>query len=158
MKLQADCVYKTRNGDEVKIQSVAGNTSWGRLKSEGYDTVRSFCTHTGSYTFDESRPCDWDIVELLGREVKIGNVLDFTDFESDAVVNEPAPVYDEVEHPEHYTSGGIECIEAIRAALTPEEFRGYCKGAMIKYIWRERLKQGNTSIEKAVWYGREMLK
>jgi hypothetical protein len=35
---------------------------------------------------------------------------------------------DVVNHPSHYTDGGIECIEAIEAALTNEEFRGYCKG------------------------------
>lgn len=35
---------------------------------------------------------------------------------------------DNVNHPAHYTDGGIECIDALRATLTPEEFRGYCKG------------------------------
>lgn len=59
---------------------------------------------------------------------------------------------DEVNHPVHYTDGGIECIEAIEAALTAEEFRGYCKGNILKYIWRERLKGGSTSLKKASWY------
>jgi hypothetical protein len=57
-----------------------------------------------------------------------------------------------VNHPEHYCQGGVECIDAIRAALTPEEFRGYCKGNMIKYIWREKHKGGNNDIEKAKKY------
>ena len=60
--------------------------------------------------------------------------------------------YDNVNHPEHYTQGGIECIDAIEAALTPEEFRGYCKGNALKYIWRERMKGGDESIAKAEWY------
>lgn len=59
---------------------------------------------------------------------------------------------DDVNHPSHYTSGSIECIEAIRAALTPEEFRGYCKGNALKYVWREKHKGGKESIEKAQWY------
>ena len=46
---------------------------------------------------------------------------------------------DAVNSPEHYL-GKIECIDAIEAALTPEEFRGFCKGNIIKYIFRERLK------------------
>ena len=58
---------------------------------------------------------------------------------------------DMVAHPPHYTQGGIECIDAIEAALTPEEFRGYVKGNVIKYVWRERHKGGN-SMAKAVWY------
>jgi hypothetical protein len=59
---------------------------------------------------------------------------------------------DLVNHPPHYTQGGIECIEAIQAALTPEEFRGYCKGNVLKYVWREKHKQGTESLRKANWY------
>ena len=57
-----------------------------------------------------------------------------------------------VYNPPHYKHGGIECIEAIQAALTEEEFRGYCKGNALKYIWRERHKGGKESVEKAAWY------
>jgi hypothetical protein len=59
---------------------------------------------------------------------------------------------DVVNHPSHYTDGGIECIEAIEAALTNEEFRGYCKGNCMKYIWREKHKGGTESLKKAQWY------
>lgn len=61
-------------------------------------------------------------------------------------------VNDKVNHPEHYTQGGIECIDAIQAALTPEEFRGFCKGNAIKYLWREALKGGGEDLKKAKWY------
>lgn len=63
-----------------------------------------------------------------------------------------APQPDLVNAPPHYRQGDIECIDAIRAALTPEEFRGYLKGNAIKYVWRERHKGGNEDIEKSVWY------
>ena len=59
---------------------------------------------------------------------------------------------DMVNNPPHYKQGAIECIEAIRAALTPEEFRGYCKGNSIKYVWRELHKGGDESLDKAAWY------
>ena len=59
---------------------------------------------------------------------------------------------DPVNQPEHYRQGGIECINAIEAALTPEEFRGYCKGNVLKYVWRERYKGGAQSLMKARWY------
>lgn len=66
---------------------------------------------------------------------------------------------DPINHPDHYQSeSGIECIDAIRAALTPEEFRGYCKGAALKYIWRERKKGENESLGKGVWYLNEAQK
>ena len=59
---------------------------------------------------------------------------------------------DVVNHPSHYTDGGIECIEAIEASLTPEEYRGYLKGNIQKYLWRERLKGGTESLKKGQWY------
>ena len=67
---------------------------------------------------------------------------------------EATPVIKEdvVNHPSHYTDGGIECIEAIEAALTTEEFRGYCKGNNLKYVWREKHKGGIESLKKAQWY------
>jgi hypothetical protein len=59
---------------------------------------------------------------------------------------------DLVNHPPHYVDGGIECIEAIEAQLTPEEYRGYLKGNNVKYLWRERHKGGTESLKKASWY------
>lgn len=62
-------------------------------------------------------------------------------------------VVDVVNHPPHYTAeGGIECIEAIEAQLTAEEYRGYLKGNCVKYLWRERHKGGVESLKKAQWY------
>lgn len=64
---------------------------------------------------------------------------------------------DAVQNPGHYTSGDIECIDAIRAALTPEEFRGFCKGNVLKYTWRERLKNGDQDMRKAARYNEYLL-
>lgn len=54
--------------------------------------------------------------------------------------------------PNHYTNGNIECIDAIRAALSPDEFRGFCKGNVLKYIWREQYKGGDVDVKKARAY------
>jgi len=59
---------------------------------------------------------------------------------------------DDVNYPSHYTDGGIECIEAIEAQLTPEEYRGFLKGNVAKYVWREKHKGGIQSLQKAQWY------
>ena len=66
-------------------------------------------------------------------------------------------MYKAVNKPEHYTQGNIECIEAIKAALTAEEFRGYCKGNAMKYVWRERLKGKAEDVRKAIVYLRWMI-
>ena len=65
--------------------------------------------------------------------------------------------YDEIEYPKHYTSGAIECIDCIRAALTEEEFRGFCKGNVIKYVFREHLKGGSQDLGKAAWYVNQLI-
>ena len=71
-----------------------------------------------------------------------------------AVKEEPPVIQpDTVNHPPHYIDGGgIECIEAIEAQQTIEEFRGYLKGNIVKYIWRERMKGSTESLKKARWY------
>ena len=64
---------------------------------------------------------------------------------------------DMVNHPPHYKrEGGVECIEAIRSALTPDEYRGYLKGNCIKYVWRERFRKGLQDVHKLGWYGAEL--
>lgn len=67
-------------------------------------------------------------------------------------INEAIYTGDNVHAPAHYRQGEIEAIDAIESALTSEEFRGYCKGNALKYIWREKHKGQNESLEKAIWY------
>jgi len=60
--------------------------------------------------------------------------------------------YDPVHRPSHYASGDIECIDAIEAQMTPEEFKGYLRGNVAKYVWRFTHKGGEESLKKAQWY------
>jgi hypothetical protein len=59
---------------------------------------------------------------------------------------------DAVNSPPHYNQSGIECIDAIKAALGPEGFQKYCQGNVIKYLWRYKKKGGIQDLDKAVWY------
>ncbi len=57
--------------------------------------------------------------------------------------------------PPHYTAGGIETIDFIRAKLTPDEFRGFLKGSIIKYLSRANLKGSEEQdYAKASFYSR----
>ena len=80
----------------------------------------------------------------------------YEDFSTEMNRPKLSPKYaaDNVNNPIHYNknSHGIECIQAIRAALTDEEFRGYCKGNVLKYTWRENYKNKVEDLEKASWY------
>ena len=59
---------------------------------------------------------------------------------------------DLVNHPPHYNQGDIECIDAIEASMTPEAFAGYCKGNILKYMWRYEKKDQLEGLLKARWY------
>jgi len=66
--------------------------------------------------------------------------------------------HDPVNHPTHYTRGKVECIDAIEAAMSPAEFRGFLKGQVIKYTWRLGLKGDATEdAAKAAWYQNRLL-
>jgi hypothetical protein len=59
---------------------------------------------------------------------------------------------DLVNSPSHYASGGLECITAMEASMSPEEFQGYLRGNIFKYCWRFRNKNGVQDLQKARWY------
>ena len=64
----------------------------------------------------------------------------------------PPAVPDMVNHPPHYQSdNGVECIDAIRAALGREGFIAYCRGNAIKYLWRDKVNNVEDR-NKAIWY------
>ena len=55
-------------------------------------------------------------------------------------------------NPDYYKNKNIETIEVIRNELTSDEFRGYLKGQIFKYLARHRLKNGIEDLKKAQWY------
>ena len=66
---------------------------------------------------------------------------------------------DSINHPEHYTQGKVECIEAIEAALDPVGFIDFLRGQVIKYIWRGPLKRNDLEdYKKAQFYLNRLIK
>ena len=119
-----------------------------------------------TYISDDGYFPEGDIIELveddgdncpLFRSVESGDAYFVYTFEVKPYM---APVEDKdmVNSPSHYNSGDIECIDAIEAALTPEEFVGYLKGNQLKYIWRMG-KKGDAAqdLDKSMWYGRKLM-
>lgn len=59
---------------------------------------------------------------------------------------------DNVNNPPHYGQGKIEAIDYIEDFLTKEEFIGYLRGNIAKYMHRWRYKNGIEDLYKAKWY------
>lgn len=65
---------------------------------------------------------------------------------------------DKVNNPMHYTVGGYEAIDVIKAKLTPEEYRGACKANVLKYLMRANYKgHHDQDLEKALYYMKELV-
>ena len=62
-------------------------------------------------------------------------------------------VADIINHPQHYNMQGLEAIDIIQASMTDEEFRGYLKGNILKYIIRYKHKgKAGEDLDKGKWY------
>jgi hypothetical protein len=59
---------------------------------------------------------------------------------------------DNVNNPPHYGKGKIECIDYIEDFLTKEEYIGYLRGNIAKYLHRWRYKNKQEDLLKAQWY------
>lgn len=87
-----------------------------------------------------------------------------TDEQAEARMGEPVVIgrkaskpHDPVNSPSHYASGGIECIDAMQAMLSRDEFIGYLRGNIFKYQWRYKLKNGVEDLKKAQWYQNKLI-
>tara|TARA_Y100001963_G_scaffold111580_1_gene154379 strand:- start:527 stop:997 length:471 start_codon:yes stop_codon:yes gene_type:complete len=79
--------------------------------------------------------------------------------QTDHIANVAKQLDDNVNSPSHYNSGAVECIDAIEAMLSPEEYIGYLRGNSLKYRWRFRYKgKPVEDIKKANWYEERLLK
>lgn len=60
---------------------------------------------------------------------------------------------DNVNHPTHYTSGKVECIDALESAtINLIGIEAICTANAIKYLWRWKQKNGVEDLKKALWY------
>lgn len=118
-------------GDSCRLHTPEGGCIWNNLNDESTEDCYWFLVNEG----------------LIGKPEQ--PEINFVKVKRN---DEVEPTNDAVQHPSHYTHGGIECIDAIRASMTADGFCDYCKGNIIKYIWRWRDKGGVEDLRKASVY------
>jgi hypothetical protein len=117
------------------------------MKTNNPDRDRYFKRFWDSECVDPTPP-PYELDELLGVEYDLG-----VDYEVDYNDDLYREWHDMVNEPEHYASGNIECIDAMEACASTEEFRGHLKLTAFKYVWRTGKKWNTTEdIDKAIWY------
>ena len=130
-ELWNSCDRFTLCGDGCRLQSPDFSCIWNDLSDESTEDCYHFLIAEG----------------IIGKPEQ--PEINFVKVERNDAVE---PTNDAVQHPSHYTQGGIECIDAIRASMTADGFCDYCKGNIIKYIWRWRDKGGVEDLRKASVY------
>lgn len=68
------------------------------------------------------------------------------------VINDP------VNQPAHYTKGGIETLDFLKAKMSTEQYAGFLRGNVLKYVTRYEDKNGVEDLRKAEFYLRELIK
>lgn len=106
--------------------------------SEGYEVGNKF-QNINDYlpaTYDG----DEDTSKIIAQREPVADVA-------------PVATNDVVNHPSHYTQGGIECIDAITAATVGKTgIEAVCVANVVKYLWRYEEKNGLEDVKKARWY------
>ena len=94
----------------------------------------------------------WELEELTAkRDIENWSVESFD--EGASLRSHLKDEKDMVDRPDHYTYGGIECIDAMKAMMSREEYIGYLRGAAFKYLWRYPYKgKPKEDLRKAGWY------
>ena len=59
---------------------------------------------------------------------------------------------EEVNHPQRYNNGNIECIDAMVDVFGQQATNDFAVLNAFKYIWRHKQKNGKQDIDKALWY------
>tara|TARA_R100000315_G_C5144946_1_gene82879 strand:+ start:292 stop:642 length:351 start_codon:yes stop_codon:yes gene_type:complete len=102
-------------------------------------------------SIDDATPEEWDALnKRIARHYKNKPATPVSDARNH--------VYDDINKPEHYNNGSMECIDAIRGMLSHEEYIGYLRGNSLKYRWRFRYKgRPVEDLRKARWYEDRLL-
>ena len=124
-------------------------------RDEMVRTLVKFC--------DEQTGCSYCLLEKFSGD----DYCDFDEWSDDKLTiaydhvykNMDENVPDMVNHPQHYTQGGIECIDALKAATVGKHgIEAVCVANVIKYLWRYEEKNGIEDVRKAKWYIERLLK
>jgi hypothetical protein len=138
------------------VSSVAAGSKWSALVPQPYGsdlsqgqhvTVNHFFTN-GTLNFSDIDGNSWH-GNLQTWKQYFEPALGYFDYPD---IDDTGNIVDNVNSPSHYGQGKIEAIEYISDFLTKEEYQGYLRGNIAKYLHRFPYKNGIEDLRKAQWY------
>lgn len=141
------------------VSSIEVGSKWRALVHQPYGSdlsqdecviVNSFFTN-GTLLFSDSRKSLWHGNVQTWKQYfePVDGGLDYLDYPD---IDDTENIVDNVNNPSHYGQGKIEAIEYIKDSLSKEEYIGYLRGNIAKYLHRWRYKNGLEDLKKAQWY------
>ena len=147
----------TRKEKEIILYNYCDNKTFNCTDcplSKKYDKETNEYTDTYACVFHEMSD------DMLNKCYNWYKELDQASCENaeDSCCNKELNV-DMVNHPAHYTQGGIECIDCIKSATVGKVgIEAFCVGNAIKYLFRYEEKNGIEDVKKARWYIDRLIK
>lgn len=139
-------VYK---GDVVVIKHFRHDN---QILYSGPNTDNVWYSNVGVW-HDHFKPFGEDVkIDITKVEDSSPNYFDYPDIDDGQYTLGDPPPKDNVNSPSHYGQGSIEAIDYIKDSLTKEEYIGYLRGNIAKYLHRWRYKNGLEDLKKARWY------
>lgn len=168
-KEETVCVKEYKDGIEAEVQVKEGFTKlWNKVRKDilGIKTPserfeNTLKAHLNHYLIKEHLEKKDKTLNDLRKEYNFNDVqtrplnIDAERYSWLAHFDDEGNLkIDKVNSPNHYKLRGldIEAIDVIRGALTEDEFRGFCKGNVLKYTIREGHKNGDEDLKKAKKY------
>ena len=121
------------------------------------DAINDSNYHTSNVPYESEYVCGhcgrrYITLSVLESHNNISHGGEYSKYSGEKSFIVKTPQEDKVNHPNHYNQYGMETIKAIEKQSTPDEFRGYLKGNIMKYVARYRFKNGCEDLEKAEFY------
>ena len=148
--VKVECQGQTKYGEVVETDvSVAGENEFKVKSGDSSKTYKlNQVDSIESYEGEEDK--------IMPNYIQLASQgMTFSEFAGEEITEESLnfrPYDDKVNHPSHYNRYSREVIESIKGLCTPDEFRGYLKGNIIKYSARYSGKDGIQDIDKLAKY------
>lgn len=142
---------KFKVGDKVRVKSL----EWYNASKDKSGDINSDNGDESVFTEDMPQYCgkEYNVSEVCATDGGYYILEECKGWQWCDYMLEDAVLPDMVNAPPHYNSGAVECIKAIEASMTPEAYRGYLKGNIMKYLWRyEKKEKPLEDVKKAQYY------
>ncbi len=133
---------------QIEYPEYVDDIFWGGCRG-----CPSDCGYSNEFALSTNCPHVQGVVEgcfeCWNREIPEESVERVSEEESNPI-DTTAP--DVVNHPSHYENARFECIDVMIETQGVEAVKHFCLCNAFKYLYRHNRKEGEISVDKALWY------